>query len=71
MYNQLSELDVSKNIKLTKLYLTDNKLTALDISHNPKLRALWATGNPLESLDISANPSLSDYEIDDGVLVKQ
>ncbi|MEK2401430.1 hypothetical protein CGI84_23375, partial [Vibrio parahaemolyticus] len=65
------ELDVSKNVKLTKLYVTDNKLTKLDVSHNPKLRALWATENPLEGLDITSNSSLSDYEVDEGVLVQE
>lgn len=61
----------TKSNKANHKRLTDNNITTLDISHNPKLRALWATGNPLESLDISANPSLSDYETDEGVLVKQ
>ncbi|MGS0826355.1 hypothetical protein ACVBIO_11130 [Shewanella sp. 0m-8] len=71
MYNQLTQLDVSNNPKLSKLHLTDNQLTAIDVSHNSKLRALWATGNPLTQLDISNNPSFNDYEVDEAVTVSE
>lgn len=38
--NNLTEIDVSNNPKLTILYLTNNSLTSLDVSNNPLLTQL-------------------------------
>ena len=51
--NQLTGLDVSKNIALTHLYCNNNQLTALDVSKNTVLKGLSCDNNQLTSLDIS------------------
>jgi Leucine-rich repeat (LRR) protein len=57
--NQLTDLDVSKNTKLTHLYFYTTQLTSLDISKNPALIYLYCYNNQLTDLDISANPELT------------
>ncbi len=38
--NQLTKLDVSKNVNLTRLTCRKNQLTSLDITNNKKLESL-------------------------------
>ena len=72
-FNELTELDLSKNTKLTHLdafnnpgngydYPLNNKLTKLDLSHNPKMKRLdiWANYD-LKFVDISVCPGLQYY----------
>ncbi len=40
-YNQISNLDISKNINLERLHCSDNQLTSLDVSKNVNLEYLW------------------------------
>ncbi len=54
----LSEIDLSNNLALKKLYVEDNNLTSLDISNNINLEILYCSSNYLENLDISNNPAL-------------
>ena len=56
--NQLTRLDVSKNMALTSLSCWDNQLTHLDISNNPELRWLYCEDNKLTHLDVSNSPDL-------------
>ena len=56
--NQLTSLNVNKNIKLKYLYCESNRLTALDVSKCTALRRLVCYGNQLEALDLSACPVL-------------
>lgn len=58
MGNQLTTLDVSKNIALTELFCGDNHLTSLDVSRNPNLKILECSYNKLTSLDVSKNTNL-------------
>ena len=60
--NQLTSLDVSKNIALQKLWCSGNQLTSLDVSENKKLESLLCAGNQLTSLDVSQNPELQWLE---------
>jgi len=55
---QLSELDVSKNLKLEYLDCGDNDLASLDISSNTALVTLRCNNNNLTELDISENTAL-------------
>lgn len=48
--NQISELDVSKNEKLTSLTCDDNALTTLDVRNNKKLEFLWCDNNQISTL---------------------
>ena len=56
--NQLTQLDVSKNVELVALYCEYNQLTQLDVSQNAKLEFLNCTGNDLTQLDLSQNAKL-------------
>ncbi|HEX8014995.1 MAG TPA: T9SS type A sorting domain-containing protein [Flavobacterium sp.] len=56
--NQLTVLDVSKNIALQKLVCSSNQLTSLNISMNVALENLECNSNPLTSLDTAANTVL-------------
>ena len=56
--NRLTELDVSKNTKLTWLGCIENQLTELDVSKNTALEELYCYENNLTSLDVSKNTAL-------------
>ena len=56
--NQLTVLDVSKNIALTNLICNGNQLDTLDVSKNTALTYLTCNENQLTTLNISENPSL-------------
>ena len=58
-YNQLTELDMSKNTALTYLGCHFNQLTALDVSNNTALERLSCGGNKLTALDVSKNTALT------------
>ena len=56
--NNLTALDVSKNVNLTYLNCSSNQLTTLDISKNVNLTNLYCGSNQLTTLDISKNFNL-------------
>jgi predicted Zn-dependent protease len=56
--NELTNLDVSKNTQLTKLWCASNQLTNLDISNNTQLTHLICGSNLLKSLNVSKNTQL-------------
>ena len=58
-YNQLTSLDVSKNVALTKLHCWGNSLTKLDVSKNTALTYLDCDDNQLTALDVSKNVALT------------
>lgn len=57
-WNQLTELDVTKNTELTQLFCYRNQLTHLDVSHLTKLTWLYCTDNDIEELDLTNSPEL-------------
>ena len=57
--NQLTSLDMSKNIALTYLICDGNQLTSLDVSQNTGLKELRCFNNQLTSLDVSHNTALT------------
>ena len=61
-FNQLTELDVSKNTALGYLYCYDNQLKSLDVSKNTALIWLYCNANQLTSLDVSNNTALTTLE---------
>ena len=61
-FNQLTELDVSKNTALEYLYCYDNQLKSLDVSKNTALIWLYCSANQLTSLDVSNNTALTALE---------
>lgn len=59
--NQLTNLDVSANTKLTQLLCYDIGLISLDLSNNPELTWLNCDNNRLTNLNISANTKLRSF----------
>ena len=57
-HNQLTTLDVSRNIELTVLSCVNNQLTTLDVSRNTKLRELYCFMNQLTTLNVGRNTEL-------------
>ncbi|TDE46514.1 hypothetical protein E0I26_00050 [Flavobacterium rhamnosiphilum] len=57
--NQLTILDISKNLTLTNLNCGYNQLTTLDVSKNVNLTNLECYNNRLTTLDISKNMNLT------------
>ncbi len=55
---EVSAVDVSKNIKLDTLICYLNQLTSLDVSGCTALKSLSCSGNQLTSLDVSQNTAL-------------
>ena len=68
--NQLTSIDLSKNVNLETLYLVNNQLTSIDVSKNVNLWALDLIGNPLTSIDISKNPDLEFFPVDPTIVVE-
>jgi len=59
----LKSLDLSKNNKLTGLYVEGTGLTELDLSHQPHLMSLGASFTPLTKLNIAGNKALEYVEV--------
>ena len=60
--NQLTEIDISKNIQLLSLSLSKNQLTNLDVSNNIPLTILQAGDNQL--VDINLNDAIALKRLD-------
>ena len=58
--NQLTKLDISKNILLQSLDCDDNKLTSLDLSNNKDLEFISFGRNLLTNIDLSKQVSLTN-----------
>ena len=56
--NNLSELDLSSNVKLTTLYTYANQLTDLNVTKNVLLTTVRCEDNLLTSIDVSQNTGL-------------
>ncbi|MGL4955543.1 MAG: leucine-rich repeat domain-containing protein, partial [Bacteroidales bacterium] len=56
--SNLTNVDLSKNTKLTSLHLRWSHLTSLDVSKNTALTTLYCDHNQLTSLDVSNCPQL-------------
>ena len=75
MDNELTNLDISNNINLSILFVsnwtylgTNNQLTNLDVSNNPLLTDLRCGGIQLENLDVSNNPLLTGLRVGNNAL---
>lgn len=56
--NRLTELDVSANMELIRLYAGYNQLESLSLENHPKLESLSFNHNRLQELDVLNTPSL-------------
>ncbi len=59
--NELTSLDISKNINLEELSCDENMLTSLDVQNNKSLEELSCKANQLTSLEVSKNEKLIDF----------
>ncbi len=57
-FNELTELNLSKNTKLQILWCYDNKLTKLDVTANTELVELNYFNNKISKIDLSKNTEL-------------
>ena len=64
-YNQLTELDVTKNTALTQLHCFENRLTELDVTKNTALTQLHCFENRLTELDVTNNTELTYLDCED------
>lgn len=62
-FNEIEEIDLSKNEKLEFVSMDCNKLTSIDVSNNPKLTNLHLGSNELTSIDLSNNPDLTSVSL--------
>gem|GEM_PF-1906251 len=67
-FNQLTELDVSRNKALTTLFCNSNRLTHLDLGKNRALTTLRCNSNRLTALDVSGNTALTGLYCSDNNL---
>ena len=67
--NQVTNLDISKNLELKALSCRNNQLKELDISNNKKLQSFQCNGNQLTNLDISNNLEMITLDCSDNQLV--
>ena len=61
--NEITKVDLSKNLKLTSIELNENQLSGLDVSANTDLESLSLGNCGLPSLDVSSNTKLSRLHI--------
>ena len=59
--NNISNIDISKNTKLSYLSCHTNKLTSLDVSNNLALTELHCSSNKLTKIDVSKNTELQRF----------
>ena len=62
-YNDLTELNVSKNTALVSLSCYENRLTSLNVSKNKSLKVLDCGYNRLKKLNVSNNKALEELYV--------
>lgn len=60
---KLRNVDLSKNVHLTRLFLSGNDMEDIDISMLPLLETLNVAHNNLTSINIDSNPNLASLDI--------
>ncbi|OSY88218.1 hypothetical protein WH52_05390 [Tenacibaculum holothuriorum] len=58
--NNISSIDISKNVKLTFFDCSENKLQSIDFSKNTELTRVSCLNNNLTTLDLSNNLKITD-----------
>lgn len=67
--NNLTKVDVSKNLKLIRLSVSQNKLTSLLLNNNIALQSLYCNDNLITGLDLSKNTNLREIYCPNNKLV--
>ncbi len=60
--NNISSLDVSKNVHLHGIWCSGNPISSIDLSHNPELEWIYCYDCKLTALDVTHNPDMSFIE---------
>ena len=68
VYNDLTEIDLSHNKKLSYINCHHNQLNELDVSGLPLLETFYCGHNALPSIDVSKNEKLEDFDCQDNHL---
>lgn len=68
VYNDLTEIDLSNNKKLSYINCHHNQLKELDVSGLPLLKTFYCGHNALPSIDVSKNEKLEDFDCQDNHL---
>ncbi|WP_299605439.1 hypothetical protein [uncultured Aquimarina sp.] len=61
--NNLTTIDITKNIQLTYFNAAQNNLTTVDLSNNTLLESLYLFSNDLSAIDLSNNTALKQLYI--------
>ena len=69
-FNDLLQLDLSKNIYLEVLFIDNNKFTSIDISKSTALTLFSCRNNKLTTIDLSKNISLETLFLDNNLLLE-
>ena len=67
-YNNLREIDLSKNTALTNLHLSNNNLREIDLSKNTALTSLYLSNNNLSAINLNKNKVLTELVMSDNNL---
>ena len=62
--NDISDLNISNNLKLKKLYCSDNNLSVLDLSNNNLLEEFKCVSNNLSNISLINNKSITTLKVD-------
>ena len=68
--NQLTSVDLTKNVNLSTLNLSNNSLSTIDLSKNKELNTLSLRNNKLESLDVTNNVNLQSLHVNNNLLTE-
>ena len=68
--NQLTSVDLTKNVNLLTLNLSNNSLSTIDLSKNKELNTLSLRNNKLESLDVTNNVNLQSLHVNNNLLTE-
>lgn len=58
-FNQIQNIDITKNLELIIFWCDNNELTNINVSNNLNLISLITSNNPIEDLDVSNNLNLN------------
>ena len=66
--NNLNNIDVSSNIKISNLNLANNNLSSINLNNNTNLINLYLENNNISNVDLSHNTQLSQIDINNNNL---
>lgn len=71
MNNNITEIDVSKNLNLHGIWCSDNPIRHIDISKNTELEWIYCYNCDLQELDVTHNPNMAFIECNTNPGIKE